>query len=110
MCSGAVGRAGGEVALKRLPGRQRYDASLANGVQSHALSRWSASFSLDGRCRRGERSPVPLEDARRDALMMPPPSPRARGPETAGADSKLWRDNQAGQKSCQEDVCPKSWK
>ncbi|XP_019733544.1 cochlin [Hippocampus comes] len=44
--SGAVGRAGGEVALKRLPGRQRYAASLANGVQSRALSHWSASFGL----------------------------------------------------------------
>ncbi|XP_061742408.1 cochlin [Nerophis ophidion] len=44
--SGAVGVSGGVVKVERLPGRQPYTRSYANGIQSQALSRWSSSFRV----------------------------------------------------------------
>ncbi|XP_051941273.1 cochlin [Hippocampus zosterae] len=84
--SGAVGRAGGEVALERLPARRRYAASLANGVQSRALPGWSASFSLA----------VP-EDRRPQELI-------GNSGATARAAKKAVKKTSVGNKDCQMDI------
>ncbi|KAG8560624.1 hypothetical protein GDO81_015051 [Engystomops pustulosus] len=51
ICGAAIHRGlipsnGGPVSLRRLPGRESYQSSYANGVQSQYLSRWSTSFSV----------------------------------------------------------------
>ncbi|XP_042292874.1 cochlin [Thunnus albacares] len=43
---GLVGPSGGSVRVNRLQGRHNYMSSYANGIQSQALSHWTASFSL----------------------------------------------------------------
>ncbi|XP_068456218.1 cochlin [Clinocottus analis] len=52
---GILGRPGGSVSVHKLPGQQNYLRSYAHGVQSQALSRWTASFSL------AKPADVPLE-------------------------------------------------
>ncbi|XP_077421367.1 cochlin isoform X2 [Vanacampus margaritifer] len=87
--SGAVGDGGGEVRVKRLPGRQRYVGSVSNGVQSQTLSRWSASFSLS----------VP-EDQRLQELI------RDAGAATRPAKKvvKKMSMKKVGNKDCQMDI------
>uniref|UniRef100_A0A8C2XGY0 Cochlin n=1 Tax=Cyclopterus lumpus TaxID=8103 RepID=A0A8C2XGY0_CYCLU len=46
---GILGRPGGSVRVHKLPGQQNYLRSYAHGIQSQALSRWTASFSLTSR-------------------------------------------------------------
>ena len=43
---GVLGPSGGPVKVHRLHGRHNYMSSYANGIQSQALSHWTASFSL----------------------------------------------------------------
>ncbi|XP_060919767.1 cochlin [Labrus mixtus] len=43
---GVLGPSGGPVRVHKLHGRYNYLSSYANGIQSQALSRWTASFSL----------------------------------------------------------------
>ncbi|XP_029316591.1 cochlin isoform X2 [Cottoperca gobio] len=44
--NGVLGQSGGTVRVLRLQGRHNYMSSYAHGIQSQALSRWTASFSL----------------------------------------------------------------
>ncbi|XP_029350367.1 cochlin isoform X2 [Echeneis naucrates] len=44
--SGFLGPAGGPVRVRRLQGQHNYISSFAHGIQSQALSQWTASFSL----------------------------------------------------------------
>ncbi|KAK7880217.1 hypothetical protein WMY93_033114 [Mugilogobius chulae] len=44
--SGVMGASGGPVVLKKLQGRQNYQGSYSNGVQSQHLSRWTSSFTV----------------------------------------------------------------
>ncbi|KAM6917571.1 cochlin [Lycodopsis pacificus] len=43
---GVLGRSGGPVRVHKLQGQHNYMSSYAHGIQSQALSRWTASFSL----------------------------------------------------------------
>ncbi|XP_062296767.1 cochlin [Scomber scombrus] len=43
---GILGASGGPVRVNRLQGRHNYMSSYAHGIQSQALSHWTASFSL----------------------------------------------------------------
>ncbi|XP_075964609.1 cochlin [Anarhichas minor] len=43
---GVLGQSGGPVRVHKLQGRHNYMSSYAHGIQSQALSRWTASFSL----------------------------------------------------------------
>ncbi|XP_041810109.1 cochlin [Chelmon rostratus] len=43
---GVLGPSGGPVRVHKLQGRHNYMSSYAHGIQSQALSRWTASFSL----------------------------------------------------------------
>ncbi|XP_074548591.1 cochlin [Halichoeres trimaculatus] len=43
---GVLGQSGGPVRVHKLHGRYNYLSSYSNGIQSQALSRWTASFSL----------------------------------------------------------------
>ncbi|XP_077394939.1 cochlin isoform X2 [Festucalex cinctus] len=87
--SGAVGDGGGEVRVRRLPGRQRYVGSLSNGVQSQTLSHWSASFSLSA-----------PEDQRAQELI------RDSGATTRPAKKtvKKMSVKKVGNKDCQMDI------
>ncbi|KAM9787469.1 cochlin isoform 2-T4 [Syngnathus typhle] len=87
--SSAVGHTGGEVLLSRLPGQQHYVGTLANGVQSQALSRWSASFTLQG-----------LQDQR------PPELIRDSGTNSRPAKkaAKKMSVKKVGNKDCQMDI------
>uniref|UniRef100_UPI003AACC940 cochlin n=1 Tax=Centroberyx gerrardi TaxID=166262 RepID=UPI003AACC940 len=46
MHRGVVGPSGGPVRVHRLQGQHNYMSSYAHGIQSQALSHWTASFSL----------------------------------------------------------------
>ncbi|XP_037098257.1 cochlin isoform X2 [Syngnathus acus] len=87
--SSAVGHTGGEVLLSRLPGQQHYVGTLANGVQSQALSRWSASFTLQG-----------LQDQRPQELI------RDSGTNSRPAKkaAKKMSVKKVGNKDCQMDI------
>lgn len=43
---GIIGVSGGPLEIQRVPGRTNYLSSYAHGIQSQALSRWSASFTV----------------------------------------------------------------
>ncbi|XP_054469572.1 cochlin [Anoplopoma fimbria] len=43
---GVLGRSGGPVSVHKLQGQQNYMSSYAHGIQSLALSHWTASFNL----------------------------------------------------------------
>lgn len=46
---GILGASGGSVRVHKLQGRHNYMSSYAHGIQSQALSHWTASFSLTSR-------------------------------------------------------------
>uniref|UniRef100_A0A665U347 Cochlin n=1 Tax=Echeneis naucrates TaxID=173247 RepID=A0A665U347_ECHNA len=82
--SGFLGPAGGPVRVRRLQGQHNYISSFAHGIQSQALSQWTASFSLT------KSVNVPLElsgDISTTAL-----------PANAGPDDVTWSAD------CQMDI------
>lgn len=65
---GLIGKTGGPVLTRRLPGQQNYQATNANGVQSQPLTKWSTSFSVSKYKTRGMEvsgKPVSTAAARR---------------------------------------------
>ncbi len=46
--AGAVGRQGGEVTLRMLPGQPRYPGTTRNGIASSNYGSWNASYRFEG--------------------------------------------------------------
>uniref|UniRef100_A0A8C9Z3Y4 Cochlin n=1 Tax=Sander lucioperca TaxID=283035 RepID=A0A8C9Z3Y4_SANLU len=55
---GVLGPSGGPVRVHKMQGRHNYMSSYSHGIQSQALSRWSASFNLTSRWSHLSRSSV----------------------------------------------------
>ncbi|XP_029900693.1 cochlin [Myripristis murdjan] len=71
---GVIGPAGGPVRVHRLHGRYNYIGSYSHGIQSQALSRWPASFSLT------QPNNVPMELTSDSSTTALPPVKPAKKP------------------------------
>uniref|UniRef100_UPI0037E7B532 cochlin n=1 Tax=Semicossyphus pulcher TaxID=241346 RepID=UPI0037E7B532 len=92
---GVLGPSGGPVRVHKLHGRYNYMSSYANGIQSQALSRWTASFSLT--------KPVssPLELTSETSTTALPAAAPAKKPLKKPSVKKALT---GGNKDCQMDI------
>lgn len=93
---GVLGPAGGPVRVHRLQGRHHYMSSYAHGIQSQALSWWTASFSLT------KPVNVPLElTSDTSTTALPPAAQPLKKPLKKPSVKKIL---QSGNKDCQMDI------
>ncbi|XP_059208625.1 cochlin [Centropristis striata] len=93
---GLLGPAGGPVRVHKLQGRHNYLSSYSHGVQSQALPRWTASFSLT------KPVHVPLElTSETSTTALPAAPPAAKKPLKKSSVKKVLT---GGNKDCQMDI------
>ncbi|XP_078452212.1 vitrin isoform X5 [Lampetra planeri] len=82
--SGAVENQGGAVRVRKMAGQANYRASVANGVRSLSLPKWSGSFTLsasDARLKKGERAKLEFFPAAESSVKIGKPQ-APQGPMT----------------------------
>ncbi|XP_010891231.2 cochlin isoform X1 [Esox lucius] len=95
MHRGVIRSPGGPVKVHKLQGRQNYLGSYTHGVQSQALSRWTASFTV------AESAYVPQElSAQISTTVLP-----ALGPEKKTLKKPVKKIQTGGNRDCQVELC-----
>nr|XP_032803715.1 vitrin isoform X5 [Petromyzon marinus] len=82
--SGAVENQGGAVRVRKMAGQANYRASVANGVRSLSLPKWSGSFTLsasDAKLKKGERAKLEFFPAAESSVKIGKPQ-APQGPVT----------------------------
>ncbi|KAM7376452.1 hypothetical protein PAMP_006185 [Pampus punctatissimus] len=92
--SGILGPSGGPVRIQRLYGQHNYISSYAHGIQSQALSHWTASFNLT------KPVNVPLELTSETSATALPAQPAKKPLKKPSVKKALT----GGNKDCQMDI------
>ncbi|XP_042356741.1 cochlin [Plectropomus leopardus] len=94
---GVLGPSGGPVRVKKLRGRHSYMSSYAHGIQSQALSHWTASFSLT----KPVNVPLELTSETSTTALPAAAQPPAKKPLKKPSVKKALT---GGNKDCQMDI------
>ncbi|XP_039993600.1 cochlin isoform X2 [Xiphias gladius] len=94
---GVLGPSGGPVRVHKLQGRHNYMSSYSHGIQSQALSRWTASFSLT------KPVNVPLELTSETSTTALPAAAQPAAKKTPKKPS-VKKALPGGNKDCQMDI------